>query len=53
MKRKLKFVDYKNCLEATKLENKRKDEIDVDSLKNNHKEFTKNNKVILKTQQIF
>ena len=53
IKRKLKFVDYKNCLEAIKLESKRKDEIDVDSLRNNHREFIKNNKVILKTQQIF
>ena len=43
IKRKLKFEDYKNCLEATQLENKinhlDKNKIEVDSLKNDHKEF--------------
>ena len=38
IKIKLKFENYKNCLEATQLENKtnhlEKNEIDVDSLKN-------------------
>ena len=38
IKQKIKFEDYKNCLEATQLENKinhpDKNEIDVDSLKN-------------------
>ena len=37
MKRKLKFENYKNCLEATQLENKtnhlEKNQIDIDSLK--------------------
>ena len=37
IKRKLKFKNYKNCLEATQLENKinhpEKNKIDVDSLK--------------------
>ena len=37
MKRKLKFENYKNCLEATQLENKinylEKNKINVDSLK--------------------
>ena len=37
IKRKLKFENYKNCLEATQLENKinhlEKDEIDIDCLK--------------------
>ena len=37
IKRKLKFENYKNCLEATQLENKinhlEKDEIGVDCLK--------------------
>ena len=37
MKRKLKFENYKNCLEATKLENKikykEKNKINIDSLK--------------------
>ena len=53
MKRKLKFQDYKDCLEAVQIENKinhlKKNKTDVDSLK----EFIKNNKLILKTQQIF
>ena len=44
MKRKLKFENYKNCLEATQLENKinylEKNEIHIDSIK----EFIKNNK---------
>ena len=53
-KRKLKFQDYKNCLEAAQMENKinhleKRIKIDVDSLK----EFIKNNKLILKTQQRF
>ena len=43
MKRKLTFEDYKNCLEATPLENKinhlKKYETDVDNLKKDHKEF--------------
>ena len=38
IKQKIKFEDYKNCLEATQLENKinhpDKNEIDVDSLTN-------------------
>ena len=38
IKQKIEFEDYKNCLEATQLENKinhpDKNEIDVDSLKN-------------------
>ena len=53
IKRKLKFENYKNCLEATQLENKinylEKNKIDIDSTK----EFTKNNKSILKLQQRF
>ena len=57
MKRKLKFENYKNCLEATQLENKinyiEKNKIDIDSIKENYKEFIKNNKSILKTQQKF
>ena len=50
-KRKLKFENYKNCLEATQLENKinyiEKNKIDIDSIKENHKEFMKNNKSLL------
>ena len=56
-KRKPKFEDYKNCLEATQLENKitylEKNKVNVNSLKKNHKEFMKNNKLILKSQQRF
>ena len=37
LKRKLKFENYKNCLEATQLDNKidylEKNKIDIDSLK--------------------
>ena len=44
-KRKLKFVNYKNCLEATQLENKiKKTKADIDSIKKNHQEFAKINK---------
>ena len=57
IKRKLKFENYKNCLEATQLDNKinylEKNEINLDSLEKDHKEFIKNNKLILKTQQRF
>ena len=52
IKRKPKFEDYKNCLEATQTENKinhlEKSKIDVDSLKEDQKEFMKNNKLLLK-----
>ena len=45
VKRKLKFKNYKKCLEATHIENKinnfEKNKTDVDSLKENHKEFIK------------
>ena len=55
-KRKLKFQDYKNCLEAAQIGNKinhlEKNKIDVVSLKEDQKEFIKN-KIILKTQQRF
>ena len=53
MKRKLKSENYKNCLEATQLENKinylEKNKIDIDCIK----ELIKNNKSILKIQQRF
>ena len=43
--KKLKSENYKNCLEATPLENKLnrlgKKQIDVDSVKENHTEFIK------------
>ena len=52
MKRKLKFQDYKNCLEVAQIENKinhfEKNKIGVDSLK----EFIKNNTLILQTTKI-
>ena len=55
IKRKLKFKIYKNCLEATQLENKinhlKKTKIDTQSLKIDLKEFIRNNKLVLKTQQ--
>ena len=55
IKRKLKFENDKNCLEATRFENKinhlEKNQIDIDSIKKNHKELIKNNKLILQTQQ--
>ena len=55
LKRKLDFENYKNRLEATQLENKvnhlEENRIDTDSIKENYKEFIKNNKSILKIQQ--
>ena len=57
MKRKLKFENYKNCLEATQLGNKinhlERNKIDRDSLKKDHKELIKNNKLMLNRQQKF
>ena len=57
IKRKLKFKDYKSCLEAAQIENKinhlEKNKIVVDCLKEDQNEFIKNNKLILKTQQRF
>ena len=57
IKTKLKFEDCKNCLEVTQIENKINNleiiKIDVDSLKKDQKEFIKNNKLILKTQERF
>ena len=58
--KKLKFKNYKNWLEAAQFENKikhlEKNKIDIDSLfsyKRKHKEFIKNNKLILKAHQRF
>ena len=55
--RKLKFENCKNCLEATQLEKKinrlEKNNINIDSTKENHKEFIKSKKSILKIQQKF
>ena len=54
-KKKLKFENYKNCLEATKLENKInhvvKNKIKIDSFfcyKSKHKEFIKKGYVNIK-----
>ena len=57
VKRKLKFENYKNLLEATQLESKRNhlenNEIHLHSLKKDYKEFIKNNTLILKTRKRF
>ena len=57
IKKQLKLQNYKNCLEVTQLDNKvhspENNEISLDSLKKYHKEFIKNNKLILTTQQRF
>ena len=56
IKRKLKFENCKNCLEATQLDKKIKyleKKVSINSLKKNHKKFIGNNKSILKTQQRF
>ena len=55
IKSKLKFENYKNCLEATRLDNKikylEKNKINIDSLKENQKKIIRHNKSVLKTQQ--
>ena len=52
---KFEFEDYKNCLERTQLENKikslEKKDLNVNNLQEIHKEFVKNNKLILESQQ--
>ena len=60
IKRKVKFDNYKNCLESTQLENKinhlEKNKTDIDCFfyyKRKHMEFITNNTLILKTQQRF
>ena len=54
IKRTLKFQDYKNCLNSAKIECKinhlEQNEIGVECLKEDQKEFIKNNKLILKIQ---
>ena len=44
-KKKLKFGNYKNCLKVTQFKNKmnhlEKNQIDIDSIKRNHKELKK------------
>ena len=58
--RKLKFENYKNCLEASQLKNKinylEKNKFNIVSLfcyKIKHNKFIKNNELILKTHQRF
>ena len=57
IKRKLKFENYKNCLEASypdiKIYYLEENKINVDSLKKDRKEFMKKDKLILQTQQRF
>ena len=60
IKRKLTFENCKSCLEGTQLENKinysEKNEISIVNFfyyKRKQKAFIRNNKLILKTQQIF
>ena len=52
--KKIKFEHYKNCLEARQLDKKvnylGKNEVNIEE---DYKEFIKNNKLILKTQQSF
>ena len=57
IKWKLKFQDYKHCLEATQFEKKKtrtnqleKNNVDIDRLRENHEEYIKRNKLILKWQ---
>ena len=54
---KLKFEDYEHCLETTQQGNEinqlKRKKHDADSLKENQKEFVKNSKFILKSQQRF
>ena len=56
IKRKLKFQDYKNFLEAAQSGNEinhLEKKIDADSLKEDKKECIKNNKLMLKARQRF
>ena len=54
---KLKFKDYENFSKATCFENEinqlGKNKVDVNSLRENHKEFMESNELILKSQQRF
>ena len=57
IKKNIKFEVCKNYLEATWIYNKlnqlEKNNVHVESLKESHREFIKNNKLILKLQQRF
>ena len=52
VKQKLKFEDYRNCLESTQLENEiNNNKLGVVGLKENFNEFVKSNWLILTLQQ--
>ena len=54
IKRNVNFKDYKNCLEEKLLKNETshlKNDIEIDRLRENHKDFLKNNGLMLKSQQ--
>ena len=55
--KKTKFGNYKNCLDATQLENNvnhlEKYKIHIDSLKKDHKEFIRNSKLMKEIQKRF
>ena len=56
IKRNVNFKDYKNCLEEKLLKNETshlKNDIEIDRLRENHKDFLKNNGLMLKSQQRF
>ena len=57
IKLNMKLEDYKHCLEATQFKNKTnqlgKNKVAVNSLRENHKEFTENNRLMLKSEQKF
>ena len=57
IKRKPKFEDYKNCLEANHLEkeinDREKNKINTNGVRENHKESIRNNKLRFKLQQRF
>ena len=58
IKRKIKFENYKNCLEGNQLHNKinyleKKVTVDSSFCYKKLKEFIRNNKLLLKTQQTF
>ena len=51
VKQKLKFEDYRNCLESTQLENQINNKLGVVGLKENFNEYVKSNWLILTLQQ--
>ena len=55
IKQNLEFKDYKNCLESNRIVNEinLQNYIGEDILLENHKEFTKDNRIILRSLQRF